>query len=165
MNQLRHTLTVIVSLATIACGPPRIGSDPDAGQNGTDTTGVDTTGAETTRSETTSTETSTSMTATFVIRPDVSEIVECDSFEQDCPEGEKCVPYGSTGGNWDANKCVPVMGDQEPGEPCWWGGVVEATDNCDETSACWDVWDVDGELVRFVLVPPTNPNVRQNPAA
>jgi hypothetical protein len=58
------------------------------------------------------------------------------------------VPYASGGGNvWDASKCVPIMGDQQVGEPCQWGGIVEATDDCDATSLCWDVMDVDGELI------------------
>jgi hypothetical protein len=57
------------------------------------------------------------------------------------------VPYASAGYNWDSNKCVLVLGDQEPGEPCQYGGIVEATDDCDATSFCWDVMDVDGEAI------------------
>ena len=71
--------------------------------------------------------------------------VECDPWQQDCPEGEKCVPYGSTGGNWDANKCVAILGDGQPGEACSYGGTVEATDDCGAESYCWDVIDVDGQ--------------------
>ncbi len=71
----------------------------------------------------------------------------CDPFAQDCPTGEKCVPYGSTGGNWDANKCVPVLGEGVVGDPCSWDGSVVATDSCDENSHCWDAMDIDGELV------------------
>jgi hypothetical protein len=74
-------------------------------------------------------------------------IIHCDPFMQDCPEGEKCVPYSSMGGNWDANKCVPVMGDQAAGESCIYSGVVDSTDNCDATSFCWDVIDIDGQLI------------------
>jgi hypothetical protein len=72
---------------------------------------------------------------------------ECDPFAQDCPEGEKCVPYASTGGTWDANKCVPITGDDLPGEACTYGGVVEATDSCDGSSHCWEVQEVDGQMV------------------
>lgn len=71
----------------------------------------------------------------------------CDPFEQDCLDGEKCVPYASTGGNWDANKCVPVLGDGAPGDECTWDGAVEATDSCDASSHCWEVAEVDGTLV------------------
>ena len=62
----------------------------------------------------------------------------CDSFAQDCPEGEKCVPYSSSGGSWDALKCVPIQGDQAVGEACMYAGPLDSTDDCDATSWCWD---------------------------
>ncbi len=73
----------------------------------------------------------------FIPDDDVGGVNECDIFLQDCMPGEKCVPYASGGGTWDANKCVPVMGDGMVGEACVYKGVVEATDDCDESSACW----------------------------
>jgi hypothetical protein len=78
---------------------------------------------------------------------DMASISECDPFAQDCVEGEKCVPYGSTGSNWDANKCVPVTGSGVAGDSCISGGVVEGTDDCDANSHCWDVMDVDGQPI------------------
>src|SRR5262245_45731356 len=60
----------------------------------------------------------------FVPMTDVSAVAECDPFAQDCPEGEKCVAYGSTGGELDANKCVPITGSGMPGDPCIYGGNV-----------------------------------------
>ena len=86
-------------------------------------------------------------TLSFVPMDDFAAVSECDPFMQDCPEGEKCVPYGSTGGNWDANKCVPVTGSGAVGDTCTWGGIVEATDDCGADSICWDVMDVDGQLI------------------
>jgi hypothetical protein len=77
---------------------------------------------------------------------------ECDVWTQDCPAGEKCVPFAAVGRSWDANKCVPVLGEQAPGEPCTWGGLVEATDDCDATSICWDARRVDGQLVGTCIV-------------
>ncbi len=72
----------------------------------------------------------------------------CDPFMQNCPEGEKCVPYSSTGSEqFDAHKCVPVLGEQPAGEPCTYAGTAESTDDCDATGVCWNVHDVDGELV------------------
>src|SRR5262245_29604034 len=53
----------------------------------------------------------------FVPMTDTMAVSECDPWAQDCPEGEKCVAYGSTGGNWDANKCVLVTGDGQQGDP------------------------------------------------
>jgi hypothetical protein len=52
---------------------------------------------------------------------------ECDPFAQDCPPGEKCVPWTSNGGN-----CVPILGDAAVGEPCSGLGF----DDCDATSVC-----------------------------
>jgi Mg-chelatase subunit ChlD len=85
----------------------------------------------------------------FVPSDDLGGVSECDPFMQDCPEGEKCVAYASTGGPLDANKCVPVTGDGMPGEMCIYDGVVEATDDCDAVSYCWDVTDVTGTCTQF----------------
>ncbi|KIG12352.1 hypothetical protein DB30_01543 [Enhygromyxa salina] len=71
-------------------------------------------------------------------------VSDCDPFAQDCPEGEKCVPYASTGSNLDSNKCVPVTGSQAAGEPCAYGGVVEASDDCDQDSHCFHIEENDG---------------------
>jgi Mg-chelatase subunit ChlD len=77
---------------------------------------------------------------TFIQEGDLgSSSSGCDPFMQDCPEGEKCVPYASSGGALDANKCVPVTGEGEPGDPCTYAGVVEATDDCNAVGICWDV--------------------------
>jgi uncharacterized protein YegL len=82
----------------------------------------------------------------FTPTSDFSAVSECDPFAQDCPEGEKCVAYASTGGMLDANKCVPITGSNMPGDPCTYGGVVEATDDCNNISYCWDATDVMGTL-------------------
>jgi hypothetical protein len=144
---------VALALLGLACGPPRLTGDleGEAGSgDGSTSTSSSSSSSETGTSETSSSETGTTQTSlasTFVPELDVWESTECNSFMQDCPDGEKCVFYGSTGGNWDALKCVPVLGDQAVGEPCTYGGTVEATDDCDATSHCWDVQDVDGEYV------------------
>ena len=91
-------------------------------------------------------DTSTESGLPFVPMPEACLSPNCDTWNQDCPTGEKCVPYGSTGENWDATKCVIVEGDGAPGDPCTYGGTSEATDNCDEESYCWDV-----ELVEDTL--------------
>ena len=66
-------------------------------------------------------------------------VSECDPWAQDCPEGEKCVPYASTAQTWDSNKCVQIMGSGQVGDLCTYGGFVEATDDCDFDSHCWGV--------------------------
>jgi hypothetical protein len=83
----------------------------------------------------------------FVPQDDLGNPSECDTFMQDCPNGEKCVPYSNNGGNWNANKCVPILGNGMVGDQCTWAGIIEATDDCGADSACWDVQDVNGQLV------------------
>jgi hypothetical protein len=39
------------------------------------------------------------------------------------------------------------MGDQQPGEPCIDSPATEATDDCDGSGMCWDLEEVDGQLV------------------
>jgi hypothetical protein len=143
MANRTHTLALVCGL--LGCARPPLPADggTTTSQSSTVAGSESTGGGES--SETTG-ESTEATTSDSVHGPDVMEEVgECDNYAQDCPEGEKCVPYASTGGNWDASKCVPVLGDQKPGEPCHYGGAVEATDDCDATSACWDVMDVDGE--------------------
>jgi hypothetical protein len=147
----------------LACGPPKLMGDGDgdagSGDEAESSTSESSSSSSSSSSETSTSETSTGETGTndtwetmgFVPEEDEMWGDECDPFAQDCPEGEKCVPYASTGGNWDALKCVPVSGDQAVGEPCTYGGTVEATDDCDATSHCWDVQEIDGEWVGTCL--------------
>jgi hypothetical protein len=95
----------------------------------------------------------------FVPDPgDMPAVSECDPFAQDCPEGEKCVAYGSTGGNWDADKCVPVNGNGQVGDPCTYAGTVESTDDCGADSWCWNVnMDGVGTCTAFCTGTPDDP--------
>jgi hypothetical protein len=141
-------LSVAASLVFLAACSPRLIS-AEGEDDGTTSTSSSSATTEPTSTSTTADPTddppddttSTNAEATFL--PPVDTIVEtdCDPFAQDCPEGEKCVPYASNGGWWDDNKCVPVLGAQPAGEPCTYAGRVEATDDCDATSMCWNVDD------------------------
>ncbi len=77
---------------------------------------------------------------------------ECDVWTQDCPEGQKCMPWANDGTtSWNATKCSPV--DPNPGQPgdsCiaedfGYSGV----DDCDESSMCWGYFPWEGECVAF----------------
>ena len=73
---------------------------------------------------------------------------ECDPWQQDCPEGEKCVPYGSTGGpHYDAQKCVQITNDGMAGDECTYAGIVEGNDSCDADSFCWPTQGPEDQLV------------------
>jgi hypothetical protein len=66
--------------------------------------------------------------------PDVPPPAPCNMFDQDCPAGEKCVLVG----------CVPVLGEQAPGEVCE-AHPDAGSDTCDETSMCWNLVEIDGK--------------------
>ncbi|MFV8753120.1 ribulose phosphate epimerase [Nannocystaceae bacterium ST9] len=129
---------------------PGSGSETTSTSTSTSTTDS---GSESTQSEGTDTDDSVDSLdergLSFYAGPDYDEAVpECDPFAQDCPDGEKCVPYSTReGGTWDFNKCVPVLGDGEPGDPCVWAGAVDATDDCGASSICWNATEVEGQLV------------------
>jgi hypothetical protein len=147
-----HAELVAFALLGLACGPPKLAGDADDDADDESSNGESSELSETSSSSSSSSETGTDGTSTsetdtnetletgFVIPEDVGMWTEeCDSFAQDCPDGEKCVPYSSSGGTWDALKCVPVLGTQAAGEPCTYAGTVESTDDCDATSFCLDI--------------------------
>jgi hypothetical protein len=137
----------MLSLVLVACGPPRLPFDPqDDESGGGSASSTDSDSSSTSKSSTTSTTDDSSGDA-FLPKFDLSTAPPCDPFAQDCPDGEKCVPYSNTGNAYDANKCVPVMGDQTHGEPCSYDGAAAGTDDCDEMSGCSNVHEVDGELI------------------
>jgi hypothetical protein len=83
----------------------------------------------------------------FIIKPDgnATGTITCDQFEQNCPPGQKCMPWAEGGGGaWNATKCVDITGDGVPGEPCTTvGGGVSGMDDCAPGAMCWDV-DING---------------------
>ncbi|MCA9693403.1 MAG: hypothetical protein R3A51_10745 [Nannocystaceae bacterium] len=78
----------------------------------------------------------------------------CDIIAQDCPDGEKCMPYAiGDGAFWDANRCVPVAPNPSgPGESCMVsGGPTSGVDDCDAHSMCYNVdpFTLEGVCVEF----------------
>lgn len=59
----------------------------------------------------------------------------CDPQAQDCPEGEKCTFYRDEANPGGANKCVPIMGNAQPGDPCM--ALDNDSDTCDLGTLCW----------------------------
>ncbi len=78
----------------------------------------------------------------FIDPPDGGVTGQCDPMAQDCPEGEKCTAYSTDGAAppaapWDANKCVPVKGSLQEGDPCEiTGGKYTGDDECDVGLIC-----------------------------
>lgn len=93
-----------------------------------------------TASDPTST-TSDATTCTFICGPD-SPDSGCDLWREDCPEGQKCMPYANDGGSaWNALKCSPL--DPTPDmvdEPCTVeGNYVSGVDSCEKHAICWNI--------------------------
>lgn len=99
----------------------------------------------------------------FIVAPDGgSPNIECDLWEDDCPRGEKCMPWSHDGsGSWNATKCTPLAEDPNaPGEPCTVvDNGVSGIDDCEARAMCWNV-DPDtnmGECVAFCSGSEANP--------
>ncbi|MCX4242304.1 ribulose phosphate epimerase [Paraliomyxa miuraensis] len=79
----------------------------------------------------------------FILPPDGGGAMnECNIWTQDCPPGEKCMPWANDGGgSWNATRCSPI--DDNPGQPgdtCTVeGSGVSGVDDCDVSAMCWDV--------------------------
>jgi hypothetical protein len=67
--------------------------------------------------------------------------LECDIWAQDCPSGEKCMPWANDGNVWNATRCTPIAEDPGvAGEPCHVeGSGVSGIDDCELGAMCWDV--------------------------
>ena len=136
------TLSLAVGLLMVACGPPKAvdgsGDETSTGDGDPDPTAGTTTSMDPTGPDPSDSDDGLPSTGW---EPDVICDCQpsCEPFMQDCPEGEKCVPYPSTGGGVpDAPRCVPVFGELPPGSPCTMEDPLAATDDCDVSSVCWD---------------------------
>ena len=78
----------------------------------------------------------------FIQDPDGGPGQECDVWAQNCPPGEKCMPWANDGGgSWNALRCAPIAEDPgAPGEACTViGSGVSGIDDCEFRAMCWDV--------------------------
>ncbi|MCX4241144.1 ribulose phosphate epimerase [Paraliomyxa miuraensis] len=78
----------------------------------------------------------------FIPTPEGGSWLECDLYAQDCPPGEKCMPWANDGGPfWNATRCSPIAEDPgAPGDPCMVeGSGVSGIDDCELGSMCWNV--------------------------
>ena len=151
---------VVILAFVSACGP-RVLVDGEHGEGTTSIGASETTSTSASPSSSSSTEpdatsssgsssgatdASTSTTVSgcpFVCAADVGDtIAECDIWAQDCPLGQKCMPWANDGGNsWNATRCSPITErPKQPGEACTVeGSGVSGIDDCDRGSLCWDV--------------------------
>ena len=98
----------------------------------------------------------------FISKSDGSLGWECDLWRDDCPRGEKCMPWANDGGSsWNSTRCSPLAEDpNDVGEPCTVeDSAVSGIDDCGPRAMCWNV-DSDtlmGECVGFCGGSEANP--------
>jgi hypothetical protein len=162
-------LVVAIAVMTSACSDRAVANGEDAGDESTSASTDDTNATMSTSAPTTSATSSTvttttdAPTTTFDTSEDTSTtsidtdpgsagfiygsaeesgdiLLECDVWAQDCPDGEKCVPWANDGGaTLNATRCSPV-GPNEVGEPCAVeGSSVSGVDDCELGAVCFDV--------------------------
>jgi hypothetical protein len=156
-----HRSWIVLAL-TLACGPSVAIDDPtttttttraddddeDDGEDDDDggspgpssvtdpSTTTTTSGADTTTSSTTD--------ADEASNPFIAPIDEmwesCDVWIDDCPVGEKCMPYASDA-SFSHTRCIPIAENaNEVGDPCTVeGSGISGIDDCEKHSMCWDV--------------------------
>ena len=135
----------------------------------TTSTSTSTTSTSTT-SDPTDADTSTSgdTDGTFIMDPSAGDLdITCDEWAQDCPEGEKCMPWANDGSMaWNSSRCSPIAEmPHAPGEPCMVeGSAVSGIDDCVIASMCWNV-DPDtnmGTCVAFCTGSEANPSCKDD---
>jgi hypothetical protein len=159
---------LIAALLVIGCGPvvdaaadidaddsSTTAASPTPNDDGDDGEGIaepdddsgDATGSTThVADDTSSTGDDPSVGCQFLCAPDGGGTTpHCDVWAQDCPDGEKCMPWANDGGGgWNALRCAPL--DDSPaavGDACVVeGSGVSGIDDCGISAMCWGV---DGE--------------------
>lgn len=147
MVQPRSTLIAVAAAALLACPDLKSGaSGTAAGTSGTSTgeiPGVGETTAPETGAEDTSLLTSaTSSSSTSEGPPE--DMLECNPWLEDCPQGLKCRPYLIPNIGFEGTKCMPP-GDDPIGAPCD-GDVLGSFDTCEQHAVCYN-WIAEQEPV------------------
>lgn len=147
------------STTTTAATETTTGTDSDSTTTASTTSDITST-ATTTGDPTTDTTTdgTTATTDDTSTTDPTGTVDDCDPQDIDsCPEGQKCTSYGVMPGDyWNGNKCVPVMGDDQPGDPCMIltpGDVPSGIDSCApgaiclfaETGICYEFCDMNDQ--------------------
>jgi hypothetical protein len=168
-NPYPFTLTTLLACGPTVASPADATETTDASTNPTTTTtdlppSTTTTALPTTTDPSNSTDPTPANTTAldFIHRPDLdpNAPAECDIFAQDCPRGQKCAPWANDGGSsWNALKCVDIIGDGQPGDPCTApNGPLAGLDDCALGVYCWEVDDRNhGTCIPLCLGTPEKP--------
>lgn len=141
-----RNLSLAAALALSACNGDKNqtsgGSETGDASSSTGSSSTSTTSSSGTTAEPTTSGTGSSgSSGNFFVPNDMNKPPQCDQWKQDCPEGQKCMPYSGDGDfSWESLKCVDVMPNPgQVGDDCMAEGGVSGIDNCDKGLMCWDV--------------------------
>jgi hypothetical protein len=156
------------ALLVSACAPVSSGGDGQGGTS-TSTSGASLSGSATSATDgsagdsapttaaltASGTSSSTGISCEFLCEDIPAD--PCDSWAQDCPEGQKCTPVITDGNAWNTVACVDVIGSDEPGELCTMKDVASGVDSCVKGAMCWDVDEQGGYCVALCMGTPEAP--------
>jgi len=95
--------------------------------------------------------------------------IECDVWEQDCPETDKCMPWDHEGGDgWSATRCTANFNEASIGEPCTAeGSFASGIDTCERSAICLgtDVETFEGTCFEMCTGSAAQPVCTQTPNA
>ncbi len=156
-NPGTSTTAMTTAMTTAATTDPSTsGASTDMGTTGMGTTGMGSTGMGSSESS------GGSSGGAFIPVFDIGPAIECDLWLQDCPVGNKCMPWDSGGGTWDATMCSPVDPMPVPTDGVCEvvGSATSGIDNCELGSMCWDVdgMTLEGTCVEMCTGTPMAPN-------
>lgn len=150
---LSHRRTLCIhALLVVACGerpfdfdttdsaPPTSTSAPTSTTEAPTGTSTDATGTSGPPGTSGSEGTSASSTGLQFVHEFDQLLSDCSTWEEDCPEGLKCMPVSLDGDPvWESQRCVPLVRDPaQLGEPCTnLGTGVDGLDTCGEHLMCW----------------------------
>ncbi len=132
---------------TTTSGPTTSGSESDGSTDGPTTT-------------TDPTSTTDTDTGSFLVDPDIQGVTECDIWAfDDCPDGQKCMPWANDGGSsWNATKCVDIQDNAgADGDACMTiDGGVSGQDTCDNHLFCYYTNEGMGVCIPMCIGSPEN---------
>lgn len=133
---------------TSVSGDSESDSASSTGTPGTGSTGSGSGGGTTTTTDGPTTTAPTSTTCSFLGcgGTDTGTMGECDIWMEDCPEGQKCMPWDSMGGadTWNSTTCSDVnAAPGQKGDVCTVeGSSTSGIDTCDKHLLCWYIDDM-----------------------
>ncbi len=150
---LLRALGIVVSVGLACSSGPSSGTATGASESATSTSSTLTAATDSMTSgatmEADSSSSGVQSTGCSFVCPDAPQDPhECDLWLQDCPDGEKCIPYNGDGDAfWNDTKCFPVepMPDALD-EPCSaMDPGLSTGDSCEKGAVCWQVDPETGE--------------------